>query len=387
MDLAALESAIESRKLDTTFLLFAGREEFLKDRTVSKLVNAFVAPEDQSDNVRRIDFGSAPPDALLGELNCFSFNLSPRIFVLSHPESLGAAQRRGMLERLSSQPLPDRTLFVVLTTEARVVGEFALALADKAEKIDFWPPFENKLPEWLQKETRALGSVLAPDAADLLLKNVGADLRLLSQELEKLCLAAGTGKTVTAAQVASSVAYLRQDTVFDLLDAVGMRRLPDALRLVDSLLMKGESLVPIWYMLSRQLRDFRLLHDIALDRPDLGRPLLDKLRGIRQLSGKTDFKSNQERKNLTESVQKEAGGWPPLLAESLGIEQAMRVKSLAAASGYTHAELARLAPKLVEMDAAVKKSPPNEALLLQRFLAEVITGKCHQPPTDDVGGW
>ena len=44
MDLAALESAIESRKLDTTFLLFAGREEFLKDRAVSRLVKAFVAP-------------------------------------------------------------------------------------------------------------------------------------------------------------------------------------------------------------------------------------------------------------------------------------------------------------------------------------------------------
>lgn len=387
MDLAALESAIESRKLDTTFLLFAGREEFLKDRAVSRLVMAFVAPEDQADNVRRIDFGTAAPDALLGELNCFSFNLSPRIFVLSRPEGLGAAQRRGMLERLSSQPLPERTFFVVLSAEARVIGEFALALSDKAEKVDFWPPFENKLPEWLQKETRALGSSLAPEAAELLLKNVGPDLRLLSQELEKLCLAAGAGKTITAAQVASSVAYLRQDTVFDLLDAVGMRRLPEALRLVDSLLMKGESLVPIWYMLSRQLRDFRLLHDIARDRPDLGRPLLEKLRAIRQLAGKTDFKSNQDRKNLTESIQKEAGGWPPLLAESLGIEQAMRVRSLAAATGYTHAELVRLAPRLVEMDAAVKKSPPNEALLLQRFLAEVITGKRHQPPDEDVGGW
>ncbi|MBP7635272.1 DNA polymerase III subunit delta [Candidatus Ozemobacteraceae bacterium] len=387
MDLAALESAIESRKLDTTFLLFAGREEFLKDRAVSRLVKAFVAPEDLADNVRRIDFGSAAPDALLGELNCFSFNLSPRVFILSHPEGLGAAQRRGMLERLSSQPLPERTFFVVLSTEARIIGEFALALSDKAEKVDFWPPFENKLPEWLQKETRALGSVLAPEAAELLLKNVGPDLRLLSQELEKLCLAAGAGKTVTAAQVASSVAYLRQDTVFDLLDAVGMRRLPEALRLVDSLLMKGESLVPIWYMLSRQLRDFRLLHDIARDRPDLGRPLLEKLRAVRQLAGKTDFKSNQDRKNLTESIQKEADGWPPLLAEALGIEQVMRVRSLAAAAGYAHAELVRLAPRLVEMDAAVKKSPPNEALLLQQFHAEIITGKCHQPPAEDVGGW
>lgn len=386
MDLSALESAIESRRLDTAFLLFSGREEFLKDRAVSRLVKAFVAPEDQADNIRRIDFGTASPDALLGELNSFSFNLSPRIFVLSHPESLGSAQRRGMIERLSSQPLPERTFFIVISTEARVIGEFAVALAEKAEKIDFWPPFENKLPEWLQKETRALGSVLASDAADLLLRNVGPDLRLLSQELEKLCLAAGAGKTVTAAQVASSVAYLRQDTVFDLLDAVGMRKLPEMLRLVDSLLLKGESLIPIWYMLSRQLRDFRLLHDIARDRPDLGRPLLEKLRAIRQLSGKTDFKSNQDRKNLTESIQKEAAGWPPLLADALGIDQTMRVRSLALGAGYTHAELVRLAPRLVEMDASVKKSPPNEALLLQRFLAEIITGKCHQPPADEASG-
>lgn len=387
MDVATLESAIESRRLDKPFLLFAGREEFLKDRAVSRLVKAFVAPEDRSDNIRRIDFGSAPADALMSELNCFSFNLSHRIFIISHPESLAAAQRRGLLEKLSSNPLPELTFFVVLTSEARIIGEFAAALADKAEKIDFWPPFENKLPEWLQKESRALGSPLAADAAELLLQNIGSDLRLLSQELEKLCLAAGTGKTITAAQVSASVAYLRQDTVFDLLDAVGMRRLPEALRMVDSLLIKGESPVPIWYMLSRMFRDFRLLHDIARDRPDLGRPLFEKLRGIRQLSGKTDFKSNQERKNLTESIQKEAAAWPPLLMEALGIDQAMRVKSLAMGTGYTHAELVGLAPGLVEMDASIKKSPPNEALLLQRFLVGIITGRQHQPPADEAGGW
>lgn len=387
MDLATLESAIDSRRLDKPFLLFAGREEFLKDRAVSRLIRAFVAPEDQSDNVRRIDFGSVSADALLGELNCFSFNLSHRVFVISHPESLAAALRRGLLEKFSTSPLPERAFFVILSTEARCIGEFAAALAEKAEKIDFWPPFENKLPEWLQNEARALGAPLAADAAELLLQYVGSDLRVLSQELEKLCLAAGSGKTITAAQVSTSVAYLRQDSIFDLLDAVGMRRLPEALRMADSLLIKGESLVPIWYMLSRMFRDFRLLHDIACDRPDLGRPLFEKMRGIRQLSGRTDFKSNQERKNLTEAIQKEAADWPPLLMEALGIDQAMRVKSLAMGTGYTHSELVSLAPRLVEMDASVKRSPPNEALLLQRFLAEIITGRQHQPPADEAGGW
>ncbi|HNW36280.1 MAG TPA: DNA polymerase III subunit delta, partial [Candidatus Ozemobacteraceae bacterium] len=342
--------------------------------------------EDRSDNVRRIDFGSASTDTLLNELSCFSFNLSHKIFILAHPESLGAASRRALLERLSASPLPERTFFVVLTSEARIIGEYALALADKAEKIDFWPPFENKLPEWLQKEARGLGSILAGEAAELLLQNVGPDLRLLSHELEKLCLAAD-GKGVTAAQVSASVAYLRQDTVFDLIEAVGMRRLPEAMRLVDSLFMKDESLVPIWYMVSRALRDYRLAHDIATDRPDLGGPLFEKLRAIRQLSGRTDFKSNQDRKNLTEAVQKESAAWPPLLMESLGIDQAMRVRSLALATGYTRAELVRLAPRLLEMDLAVKNSPPNEPLLLQRFLVETITGKRNQPPSDEAGGW
>jgi len=387
MDTATLESAIASQRLDKPFLLLAGREEFLKERVVGKLIEAYVAPEDRSENVRRIDFGSATADTLLGDLGSFSFNLSHRVFVITHPESLAASSRRSMLERLAAAPLPERTFVLVLTSEARIIGEYGLALEDRAEKIDFWPPFENKLPEWLQKEARQLGCSLAPDAAELLLQNIGADLRLLSQELEKLCLAAGPGKSVTAAQVATSVAYLRQDTIFDLLDAVGMRRLPEALRLVDSLLLKGESPVPIWYLLSRMLRDFRLVHDIAADRPDLGRPLLEALRTIRQLSGKTDFRSNQERKSLTETIQREAASWPPVLAEALGIDQAMRVKTLAMAAGFTRAELVELAPRLVEMDAALKNSPPNEALILQRFVAEVITGKRHQPPSQSESGW
>ncbi|HOY66897.1 MAG TPA: DNA polymerase III subunit delta [Candidatus Ozemobacteraceae bacterium] len=386
MDLPSLESAIAAQRLDKPVLLFAGREEFLKERAVVKLIEAYVAPEDRSDNVRRIDFGTATADTLLGDLGSFSFNLSHRVFVVTHPESLAASTRRGMLEKLAGG-LPERTFLLVLSSEARIIGEYALALEDRAEKIDFWPPFENKLPEWLQKEARQLGAALAPDAADLLLQNIGGDLRLLSQELEKLCLAAGPGKSITAAQVAASVAYLRQDTIFDLLDAVGMRRLPEAMRLVDSLLLKGESPVPIWYLLSRMLRDFRLVHDIAADRPDLGRPLLEALRSIRQLSGKTDFRSNQERKSLTETIQREAASWPPVLTEALGIDQAMRVKTLAMAAGFTRDELTGLTPRLVEMDAALKNSPPNEALLLQRFIAEVVTGKRHQPPSQGEGGW
>ncbi|MFZ2956153.1 MAG: DNA polymerase III subunit delta [Candidatus Ozemobacteraceae bacterium] len=373
MDLATFEAAVAKGNLPRRFLLFGGREEFLKDRAMAHLVGKFVTPGDTAEAVFRIDFSDAAPEAFLNQLNSFCFGTGRRVFFLQHVEGLSAAERKKVAGPLASGQAPEDVIVVFLSTESDKLTEIGKLLEGTCERIDFWAPFANQLPGWISKTALEAGARIAPEAADLLLTRIGDDLRLLSQEVGKLAMQAGKGGTISLALVTAGVAYMRQDTVFDLIGHIGRRRLPEALRMFESMIHRGEAPQGIWYMIQKTLREYRALHDTASDRPDLLRPVLDALSGLAKLHGKTDFRANQERKTLVANIQEAVAEWPSFLREVLNLKGVMQIGGLAFALNYHPRELRRIWPRLLEIDQLMKSSPPSLPLTLETFLIDLIS--------------
>ncbi|MBF0502830.1 MAG: DNA polymerase III subunit delta [Candidatus Riflebacteria bacterium] len=373
MDLAAFEAAVAKGDLPRRFLLFGGREEYLKERVLGQLVAKFVEPGEITDNVFRIDFNDAAPEAFLQQLDSFCFGTGRRLFFLSHPEGLSAAERKKIVSPLASGKAPADVVVIFLSTESDKLTEIGKALEGSCERIDFWPPFANMLPGWISKTALECGARIAQDASDLLLSRIGDDLRLLAHEIEKLAVQAGKNGTITLAMVSGGVAYSRQDTIFDLIEQVGLRRLPEALRILESLLLKGEAPIGIWYMLQKTLRDYRVLHDTAADRPDLMRPVFDALGGLLKIHGKSDYRANQERKRLVSLIQEAVTGCPPFLREALNLKGVMQIGGIALALNYHPRELRRIWPRLLEIDQTMKSSPPSLAFTLETFIFDLIS--------------
>jgi DNA polymerase III delta subunit len=195
-----------------------------------------------------------------------------------------------------------------------------------------------------------------------------------------LALTVGPGGQITVEHVRTGVGYVRQDTVFDLLEEIGKRRTGRAVRLVESLMQRGEPPQKIWFMIAKTLREYALLHSIVMDRPDLGLPLLAILKKVLALHGKTDFRANQDRKAALEEMADALKGWPGPLVQALGLEKSHQGRNLALAIMFSPAELQRLDDRLIELDRAFKSSPPNPALLLQRFLLETLPKKAGDTP-------
>ncbi|NLI76609.1 MAG: DNA polymerase III subunit delta [Candidatus Riflebacteria bacterium] len=378
MDVASLEAAIKARALPKPFYLFAGNEEFLKERTFERMVAALVAPEDLADNVHRLDFAGTPVDDLFAGLGSFTFNESPRLFLLTNVDALPASQRGPFLDRIAATGSFDRSFLVFVSGEAGFAAELGRKLGPRCERIDFWAPFENQMVAWIQKEAREAGAAIGADAAEELLDKTGHDLRLIVQELGKLAIQVGKGGTISPALVEAAVGYLRQDSIFDLLEAVGMRDSGRALRIAENLLHQGQPPLRIWGPVVGTLREYRLLHDLAVDRPDLLQPVIERLRGILRLHGRSDYKSNTERKNLTDQIQQQVAAWPPVLASGL-LANPRKARSLAHAINYTRRDLLDLWPRLIEMDAAFKSSPTNEVLFLQKCLLEIVSPTLREP--------
>lgn len=118
-------------------------------------------------------------------------------------------------------------------------------------------PDVKTLPQWIQARMAMLGGRIEAAAAALLAQNVGLDVVLLEQELRKLRLYKGKG-AVTVADVERLVPYIYSaDVIFQLVDAVGLRDAPKALRLLQRMLTVGEQ-HPL-AILRMMVRQFRLL--------------------------------------------------------------------------------------------------------------------------------
>ena len=94
--------------------------------------------------------------------------------------------------------------------------------------------WEERMDIWLRDAVKKAGKQINSKAASLMVLFVGADLRRMESELEKLLLYLGDEDTISEEDVEAVVTRSKQSKSFALADAIGDRDLPRALRLLDA---------------------------------------------------------------------------------------------------------------------------------------------------------
>lgn len=111
---------------------------------------------------------------------------------------------------------------------------------------------------WILRRVVAKGGRVSPDAAAVLADTLRDDLGRIDQEIDKLITYAGEAE-VTPADVRLLVTEAREENVFRLVDAIGMRDRRQALSVLHQLLRDG---TPVQVMLAMVARQLRLLLQI-----------------------------------------------------------------------------------------------------------------------------
>lgn len=113
---------------------------------------------------------------------------------------------------------------------------------------------DNEVAAWLRREAQARKTTLAPGAVEALVELVGPDLWMLAAELDKLARYA-EGRAVTADDVRLLTPQAREQSIFDVVDAVVEGRAAPALLAVRRMLDEGsETPARIQSMIARQFR-------------------------------------------------------------------------------------------------------------------------------------
>ena len=150
LELTAFEKLLKSGKLNYPIMIFAGPENFLKEKTFSRMVNSLIPEEDRRDNVTRTGSSAKELPDVLQQIFSFTFNSSPRVFLIQDIDVATAKQRRDFVDKLSQGGIPADTFIIFAVSDTRIAGEIAGKFKQQSERIDFWAPFANQLAAWVK---------------------------------------------------------------------------------------------------------------------------------------------------------------------------------------------------------------------------------------------
>ncbi len=168
-----------------------------------------------------------------------------------------AAEDRGIGEWAAlaelAPSLPPTTTLVVTGGAVRPQNPMLRALERSAQCRRFPAVRAAQTVEWIRRRAQERGGMFANGAARLLADFAGGNLRLLDQEIAKLCTYAN-GQPITEDTVRRLCHTAREARIFDLMDAVAQRRQRDALRALEQLFAQDTAPQVMLTMLARQVR-------------------------------------------------------------------------------------------------------------------------------------
>jgi DNA polymerase-3 subunit delta len=122
---------------------------------------------------------------------------------------------------------------------------------------------EQDTEAFIRNRLREEGKTMTDDALEVFRELVAVDRREIANELEKLFLYVGKRREITGDDVRAICSASRPAVIWDLVEALGARRAPAAIRALECLLEAGESPIGVLMMLAGQFRLMLLVRDLV----------------------------------------------------------------------------------------------------------------------------
>lgn len=312
------------------FYVFHGDDTHSQSETLETLQARLGDPSALELNTTRFEGQSFSYSELRHACDSVPFLGDKRLVIVS-----GALVREPeyMAELLEYLPqLPETTRLVFMESKTLPGNHPLVKLAEKEESgfvKAFTRPEGRELEQWIGRRVAAGGGSIAPRANHLLAINVGSNLDLLENEIEKLLLYKA-GEIIEPEDVGLLCPYVAEASIFELVDALGNRHGKTAARLLYEKLSEGAE---PFYLFSMFVRQFRLLIQ------------------AKELS--------------------EAGREPPEIARSLNIHPFVAGKLHQQSRNFTMAQLEQIYGHLLEMDVGAKTGQTEMTTALNLIVAGV----------------
>ncbi len=247
-----------------------GSDEFRASEALQAIRDELDTDGSLATNTTTIPGRNLTPEALIQHASALPFLAIARLVIV---EGLltAAGSRRGIvdtwqpfLDFLPTMPSANHVVLLEPPAERDEASRSSLLTAFKQRpnvkvmeftELKTWARGgPSEVSQWLQDRAVRRRISIEPGAIEAMAELVGANLRALASELDKLAMYAGD-RTITADDVRTLTPLTREDRVFDIVDAIVEGHSSNALRSLRRMMDEGtESPSYVQYMLHRQLR-------------------------------------------------------------------------------------------------------------------------------------
>jgi DNA polymerase-3 subunit delta len=345
-------SDVAGRKLRPAYVLI-GDEVFFRDQCRQALLQHLVPPELRDFSLHDLDLAQASVAEVLDRARTPSLMAPFQVlFVRGVKELYGRGSHEAEFAAIAEYVKDPNPVAVIIFVADHIsipadARRMEMQDRDRYERIretlgeycgivELARVDESDGMRWVIDQAQHEGVKVEQDAARELVDALGADMMLVSRELEKLILFVGEKRQITLGDVETMVLAAKQRSLYELTDAISAKDKTSALAVLDALLSSGDgddAAIGHLYMLARTFRQMLVI---------LERNVRDS-RAIWQA--------------LWQGFRV-----PPFAAEDL-IRQARRYKS--------RRELTRALRLIARADFALRTNPPSKRLILENLVMQL----------------
>ena len=146
----------------------------------------------------------------------------------------------------------DSTYFVFVEGEVDKRGKLFKTVQAGGCVVEFAEQDENTLKRWIAGVLKREGKRVTESTVNLFLMKTGTDMDNIYMELEKLICYCADREVVEAADVEAVCTNRISNHIFDMINAIADRRIPEAMKLYYDLLALKEPPMRILFLIARQ---------------------------------------------------------------------------------------------------------------------------------------
>ena len=265
MDYRDIIMKIKQNSFDSIYL-FYGQEYYLIDNALDKFKAGL--NEGMLDfNLDIIDGKEVQLDQLLSSIETFPFMDKRKVVIVKDFEiftgskkNFSESDEKYLLERLSDIPETTVLVFAVYgdidkrKSAYRKVSK--LATVCECKKIEGMELFR-----WVKREFSSLGVEINNSSIAYFIEQLGYNeknssmiLTDVKNEIFKMASYTGSGNVITNDIIEKLSPKKIENNVFKMIDSIGLKNAPEALRIFEDMIFDGEPVLRIMSLISRQFR-------------------------------------------------------------------------------------------------------------------------------------
>ena len=231
---------------------FVGSERLLVERAVEAIRTAVDDMGAPGFNVEIFDGKGLDAARVISAARTLPMMADKRFVLVRHADAMTPTEQNELASYFDD---PSESACLVLTAD-KLDGRGKLAKAAKkaGALVDAKPLRGRELREFIRAEATAREHAIEPRAVEALLDAVGDDLAAIDDALERLSLFVGAGQRIDADAVARCVTRIRVESIWSLVDAIGLKDRRKGIAAAQSLLDDREPPLRLLAMVARQLR-------------------------------------------------------------------------------------------------------------------------------------